>query len=237
MLSMKLNVTTRQSLINVIMRDALQGRSDKVRTEMINLMADMRERTFGKTPQARAANRRKVVEFDALVKHLRAKKINVRNGSTGHNETYLSLNLAGESHHLRFKTFYGQGHTVDFYSEFCSTTKSVKGGEYALAQSFSMGNSELALESGNPLINRFEKLRNEAAEIKEASEELTLTITPMLKATTLGKAIEKWPELEVYAPLIMSQSKEIIVLPEVLTARIKALKSGKGSAKKAISTK
>tara|TARA_R110000824_G_scaffold400882_1_gene609728 strand:- start:715 stop:1422 length:708 start_codon:yes stop_codon:yes gene_type:complete len=231
---MKLNVTTRESLINVIMRDALQGRSDKVRTEMVNLMADMRECTFGKTPQARTANRRKMAEFNTLVKHLRGKKINVSSGSTGHNETYLSLNLAGESHHLRFKTFYGQCHTVDFYSEFCSTTKSMKSREYACSQSFAMGNSELALESGNPLIKRFENLRNEASEIKEASEELILTITPMLKATTLGKAIEKWPELEAYAPLIMSQSKEIIVRPEVLSARIKLLKSGKGSAKSAM---
>lgn len=236
MLKMKLNAANRKSLINVIMRDALLGRSDKLRADMVKLLADLRERTYGKTPQARAANRKKMNEFTALAKHLSNKGIDVPHGSVGERDYDLRLNLAGRQATVYFKDFYSAKHTVDFDGEFLDSDLPYKDADTkALRVYHLMGSASLTLVEGDPLNTRFWALNSEAEEIKAASEELELTITPMLKATTLGKALEKWAMLEEYAPLIMSQSKEIVVRPDVLNARIKALKSGKGSAKSAIS--
>lgn len=231
-LSMQLNADNRRRLEAAILNDTMKGRSDKVRKELIKLMEKIRLRTFGATPQARAANMKLMAKYAELTKLLRDKGIYVRSGTTGDTDNDLSVNMAGRSVRLYWKKSISDTPVISMTSEFLSSTCT----DDNSLNSVKFGATGLTLKADDPLADQFWKLNSEAESIASAGEELRLSIRPMLKARTLKLAVEKWPELEAYVSSILSASREITVRPEVLTARIKALKSGKGSAAEAIKT-
>lgn len=225
---MKLNADNRRLFTKAILSDALQTRSEHIRLAMYNLTQKLIERTFGDSPQKRASIHKRTDKLEADIKALRDKGIHVSGAGIGRTSDSLDLNLNGLNICLRFikKDFYVD-HTIDFDTEYLKR-------HYDAEQSQKVGTDSLILKQGDKLAEEFWALKEEAAEIKHASDELTAILNTVLgKSKSLGQALEKWPELSQYVPQLLSASREIIVPIGTLNARLDALKAGKLSAKKA----
>lgn len=227
-LQMKLNADNRNRFVDAILSDALKARSDAIRKETDELFKKFRELTWGKTPQARAANKKKAVKLRQEAQALKDKGIEA-NFSFGDQDRRLNLNIGGSAVQVFFRKAPSKNHTVNFSGEFLQTSGPR---EYDY---FHMGSDKLTLQSDDPLAIKFWKLRDEARDIKDASEELrTMLLTMMGRSKTLGAAVEKWPELANYAPAIMSACRELVVKPEDLNAKLMALKANNKSVSDAL---
>lgn len=222
---MKLNVDNRVKFKNIILTDVLQKRSDDVRTGMTKLSADFRDRTFGKTSQARAAVKKRIAKIKKDAKAISDLGI-ASSIEPGVNVNDIALNLAGQRIDLKFWDAPLTEHTINFEQEYLTYTRF---DNYEGRETHRMGSSSLTLVQGEPMIQRFWDLKKEAQAIADASEELTAVLDTVFgKSKTLGAALDKWPQLSQYVPAIMSSSKEIVVPVETLNKRLDVLRSGKG---------
>lgn len=115
---MKLNAENRRRFVNIILTDVLKSRSDDVRQGMQQLHLDIVERTFGKTPQARAANRRRIEKLNVEIKKLTDSGIKTQ-FSAGHRDYDIRVNMAGQTINMCSNGLF-EYHTVDFDREFLS---------------------------------------------------------------------------------------------------------------------
>lgn len=223
---MKLNIENRNRFIDVILTATLKHRSDKVRSGMSDFNTKLIERTFGKTPQARTANRKKIETIQSISKKL--KDVGLKCDVSVIRRDYdLNVNMAGLTINIYFKKPF-TGHTVQFEREFLS----YDGSERITHQ---MGSDHLTLLQDDKLIKQFNDLKDEAESINNSSEELRAILKTIFgKSKTLGAALEKWPELSEYVPAIMSSCREIIVPTHILNKRIDALTGDKMTTSKAM---
>lgn len=227
-LEMKLNADNRKAFIRVILEDAFKARSEKLRNEIDQLFLKISDATWGSTPQARAANKKATEKLIKDAERLSSKGIKT-SLTVGHKDYDLSLNIGGQTFNIYFAER-SKENVIAFEAEYlCYHNK------YNVQQ---FGKSKLTMDNSNPLAKEFFRLKDEAEDLEEASIELTTILNTVLgKARTLGAAIDKWPELSMYAPSLLSASKEIMVRTPDLNAKIDALRSGSGSVKDAMKKK
>lgn len=226
---MKLNAENRQKFTNVILRDALGARSDAIRKEMAELREKFYELSWGKTPQARAAVKKRITRLEGEAQELERKGFPNVIFTIGRNRDHIDLNLGGAAIRLYFLKKPRTAPIINLNDEFCS-----KYGSREYERRLFL-NGEVTLPADHKLAKKYFQLEQEAKAIQDAGEELESILGTILgKARTLGAALDKWPELSQYVPAILSASREIMVRPEVLNARLDALKSGKLSAKDAM---
>ena len=229
----QLNATNRPRFVDAILSEAFGARSAKLRKDYEQLMCDMLERTWGKTPAARTALRKKVAEWDKLRKAFEDKGKQMGNYQVGvRSDSYMQLSLGGMS-------FKADIEIVERFSKApvfkMSAHALARAGNHVKVDAFS---DALNLPSDDRLALRFFAIKNEAEALEAAADELGVQVTAVLAGSrTFGAALEKWPALEKFGDAILSQSRVVMVRPEILDAKIAALKSGKGSVRDAMAAK
>ena len=227
----KLNNAKREQFADSIMIDVFKKRSDVIRAKAVKWQEKIVAETWGSSPQARAANKKALHAIELFHKKIKAKGLfygksgysNGDNLKSGHNDTDTSINMAGMSIYTFFKDKLSVSAVIDFQSEFLASTRT---DEVKLVVKH-LGSTGLTLKQGHKLIAEFEDLNHESDQLRDASVEFRLMVGGILKkSTTIGAALQNWPELEKYLDSIMSKSREVIVKPEDLTAKLNAIKSG-----------
>lgn len=232
-LDIKLNAENRARFRNVILEDAIKHRSDNIRNEMKKLQVNIINRSWGKTPQARAANLKLSKQAQDLEKKIESRGLECATFSVGHYRMTIDMNLAGSKILLWLIKSNYESNVINFDYEFLT-----RDGTSDRRESFKLGNERIICDADDPITLKFFELKHEADEIAAAGEELTAILNTILgKARTLRDAVKKWPELANYTSAIMSASREIIVRPEDLNAKITALKNPNTSTKKAMGVK
>jgi hypothetical protein len=229
----QLNATNRPRFVDAILREAFGARSAKLRKEYEELMRDMLERTWGKTGQARAALRKKVIEWGKLRKVFRDKGLSLNYSTVGNNSLDdMTLNIGGMSFNAAIKI----NEMFNDAAVFAIDQHALSGGDtYVEVDAFS---SKLTLLGGDKLSVRFFAIKDEAEALEAAALELGMQVSAVMSSSrTFGAALDKWPTLEKFGDAILSQSRVVMVRPEILDAKITALKSGDGSVRDAMAAK
>lgn len=223
-----LNAENRARFADAILADAFEKRFEVLRGQMAELMPKLYERTWGKTPQARAALKKKVTAFNKMRRELRNKDVeDVSGNSAGREKVYGFFLSAGGQ---RFKISanpneHGLGNSFDLVY--------LRGNNGS--RDYWAANDELSLPADDPLVKQFHAIKDEWDETSSACRQLRAQIMATLNTCrTFDKALEKWPGVAAYAEAILSRSREVAVRGEVLDARIAALKAGKVPATKAL---
>ena len=217
----KLNNEKRFQFADSIMQDVFRKRSDAIRVKVVKWQEKLVAETWGASPQARAANKKRAVKLRELIEDCRKRGVSVRTDYIGHTRSDLTLNMAGAALNPYFFESIATYALINFDQEFLADIGNRTRKSHELAA------YSLTLKQGHKLIDEFEKLKHEADQLKEAGVEFRLMVDGVLKrSTTIGTALQNWPELEKYIDSIMSKSREIIVKPEDLTAKLNAIKSG-----------
>lgn len=225
-----LNADNRERFIAAVLNDAFKARSEKLQAGMVELIGKLGKRTWGKTPQAQAALRKKVAKVNAELKTLEDKGVSNADNSLGRNNGYdLSVNAAGRN--LTVKAYRLEPTIVNVFKYsfdrvYLSGTMSRQDGDGDnLAGAVAC--RRLTLLAGDPLLKQLDAIQTDWDATSEAAKELRAQVAAILKSCkTFGKALEKWPGLAKYADSILSESREIAVSGEVIEARIKALREG-----------
>lgn len=230
----QLNNEKREQFACSIMCDVFKKRSDAIRNKAFKWQEKLISETWGKSPQARTANKKAVAKLAEDHKKLKSKgifygKSGYSDGDklgAGHRHSTLDVNMAGRSIDWRFYKKPSNDPVIWFDNEFLAYSRCRD------SEVVHVGTKNLTLTADHKLVSEFDKLKFEADAITEAAVEFRLMVDAILKKSrTIGAALDNWSELEKYLPSIMSQSREIIVKPEDLTAKMQAIKSGEDIAK------
>lgn len=225
-LKMSLNADNRTRFTNVILEDTFLERSNSIRADMRVLMHKFEELSWGKTPKQHTDNMKLSASVDKLKATAEAKGLD-HTLRIGRNTETIVVNMGGPVYTLG----YDQREDVicNFNYEFIGYPGSNERSE------FHIGCERVDVDSNHKLVKEFDKLKDEASDLEEASQVLKAMLNTVFgKSRTLGKAVEQWPELTSYAPSILSACREMTINGPDLNAKIQALREGKMSAKDAM---
>lgn len=216
-----LNMDNRKRFVDAIIEDAFGQRFETLRADVEDIKLKLFERTWGKTPQARAALKKKVTAFNKMRKELTGKNVQMFNrGNASREKIYSSfLLIAGGQ---RFAI------SLDPRTKKCTASFEFT---YLMEQSGTVehwvADDEISLPESDSLVKEFHRIRQEWDDTADAARTMQAQVAALLKpCKTFEKALDKWPGIEAYAANILSQSKVIAIRPEVLDERIRLLKEG-----------
>lgn len=216
MLKATLNVQKREAFVRAILKDAFGARSEKLEADYKALIEKLATRTWGETPQARGALKKKVAKLMETRDEMKNRGVEVQVYGPTNRILSLTVNAAGLVFELACSLDGFKPYRWGFQKALQRPDKYTK--------MYVCGDS-VTLKSGDPLIDELHRIKDECEALKEAAEVLAREVeTVIAPCRTFGKALEVWPGLAPYAEAILSTSRAVAVRPEDLDKRIEALK-------------
>lgn len=221
MKSATLNKDNRARFADAVVAYAFEARLNALFAEHDQLSADLVRRSWGKTPQAQAANRKRCKTVTDSLKKLRDQRVAAPSDDPAPvSTTHVSINAAGRrvDYVLDVETekrrLWSLRHGAFENRGYGSLTRGV-------------GSKYITLTADEPLVGRLFALLDGARDLVDAADVLHRQVEAVLKpCRVFGDAMNAWPGIERFAENILSTSRELRVTGPQLQARIEALREG-----------
>lgn len=226
-----LNKDNRTRFADAVVAYAFEERVKALFADHDKFTADLVRRSWGKTPQAQAANRKRCKTVKDSLKKLRDQRIYAPSDDPG---------SAGTSR----VTVNAAGRRVDYVLDVAPESRRLGLLAYGVFEQAGrgrmvrgLGSREIVLTAGEPLVGRLFDLLDSAKELSDAADVLHRQVEAVLRPCRyFGDAMKAWPGVELFAENILSTSRELRVTGPQLQARVEALRAGDVDVKSALKT-